>query len=296
MPENEVIEAADEETSIDADFDAGFAGSNDPIVDTTPVEPPAAQGEQPATDEATTQDDKPEEKPAEPETAPEPEAQTVQLTKADFDRLMAKAAEIDQIKPALDKAFGKVGGLERTLSQLAQARGPVEITEADFADIAGDYPELAKANFAAMKRVLDRIGNAPAAAAVQPDVIEKLVSERVAPLQKQLAMTELTVMRPSWKSDISTPAFREWVDSLPPEEHRQTVMSEDPAFVAQQLKKFDAAQQAKAPQPKPKPADPRSAIRQKQMQAAVNPKSAGAAPSSSVDDDEAAFMSGFKSR
>src|SRR6058998_3438590 len=89
----------DQLDSNDDDFTAGFDGADAPTA--TPETKPAETAA--ATPDAT------------PVVTQAPKY--VQITQEQFDGLMSSAAKIDEIKATqhsqLDKAFGKIGGIER---------------------------------------------------------------------------------------------------------------------------------------------------------------------------------------
>ena len=133
-------QTAEEAAAEEAAFVQSFGGQPE-----TPTEPT------PPADQATDEED-------ETDT---PEAQAPTLTAEQYEAAMAKVAEIDALKSAVDKlqstAFGRLGGLERTLREL-QATTPagqsISVTKDDFAEMAKDFPELVDITVAGLNRAL----------------------------------------------------------------------------------------------------------------------------------------------
>lgn len=261
----------------DADFDSGF--TNAP---TATPEPVTLEN-----DDAPAGAPTPEDTPA-AEPAPPPAPEYVQITKDQFDTLMRQAGEVDNLKALpnqMDKAFGKIGNVERFLKEF-QAGGNVEVSDEDFAEMREQYPELAEFQMKGLKRVLSKIKGSGAAA---PDAaaIEKIVSERLPELRQETINIALDAVLPAWDEEVKTDAFAKWLEQQP-DDVKALELSPKPRDAARLLSKFA---QFKATPPAP-PAPPAVSRRAAAVAAAVTPRSSGAAtPAAPTEDDE--FNAGF---
>ena len=226
-------------------------------------------------------------------------AKYAQLTEEELITLRERAALAAELKVASEKqfgtAFGKMGGLERKLNELAEqfkGSGPVDITEIELEALSRDYPDLASAIAKDLSKVLSKArGNSPAQ--INPDQLEQLVQMRVAPalqeaetrIEQKMEMKALKKVVPDWESVVTGQTFKEWLGRQPQDYQKQVNDSWDADFVASAISNFKSNT---APQPKKEVSNARS----KQLAAAVQPRgAAGHVPSSSVEDD---FEDGFK--
>lgn len=105
----EVVEQQEQTNAANAAFDGAFSDEA------------VAQTETPAPEQ--------NEEPNEPE-AVEPEY--AQITKADYEQLLSKAAKVDEIQGKIDKSFGSLGQKIQQLNEQVQARGVtgnIEVTD-----------------------------------------------------------------------------------------------------------------------------------------------------------------------
>ena len=257
----------EQQAQADADFAAGF----DDDTTATPTETPAAQQDD------TTQGEKTEQ-PTEQTAEPAPEY--VQLTKAERDELIATR---QQWEKQFGTAFGKIGGIERTIKSLTDG-AQVEINQEDIDALKDDFPPLAAA--------LEKVRNLRAlpGAAVDPEQIEALVEQRVAPRLQRMELRLLAKDHPDWKQIDADPAFAQWV-AAQPDEFKQTLaqasQSYDSEVVSDAMTKFKQSRKA-APAPAPT-TDPASA-RRSRMSAAVTPRGVGGPAAPNPTDD---LMAGF---
>ena len=248
----------------DADFNAGF---NDDTT-ATPTETPAAQ------QDGAGQGDNGEQAQAEP--APE----YVQLTKAERDELMGLR---DQAQKQFGTAFGKIGGIERTLQQL-NSGAQVEISQEDIDALKDDFPPLAAA--------LEKVRNLRAlpGGGMDPDQLANLVNEKVSAVEQKFELRLLAKDHPDWKQIDGDPAFGAWV-AAQPDEFKQNLAQASKAYdsevVSEAMTKFKQSRKA-APATAPTP-DRASAFRNR-AQAGVTPRGVGGNAAPNATDD---LMAGF---
>lgn len=206
-------EQQEQDEGTDADFDAGFAGTPTE----TPEKPAAssderAQAQEPtaATENQAQTDAQPTETPAAPKY--------VQITETEFNSLKA-------LPQRLDQAFGKIGGVERIMQSLQTQQSrhpsgePLKLSEADFAELKTEFPELADLHIKGMQRVLERI-SMPGA---DPQAIERVVGERTAAVRTEMIDSHLdaifaTSEKPEgsdWRKEVSGPQYLRFMESQP---------------------------------------------------------------------------------
>lgn len=262
----ELVEGQDGEEG----FDAGFAGEPAPTETPEPAASPAA----------------PVEEPTEPEYA--------QITKTQLQELLSQAASVGEMKTAhqqsLDKAFGQLGGLKQAIDRLQTGGRTVEVTEEDVADLRAEFPEIADLTLKALQKVIGKV-QAPGGGE-QPDV-ERMVNERVGATRQELIDSRLDeIVDGDWKAEVAAPQFNEWVNTQA-DDVKALVLSPSLRDAARMLKLYRASKTAAAA-PAPAPTAPAVTTRQRQLEAAVNPRSSRAVAATRTEEDE--FDAGFKGR
>jgi hypothetical protein len=259
-----------EDTQVVVDesgFDDGFAGS---VVDRT--ETPEVNAEE-QTNVAE-------------ETAP---PKLAQITEEQFQALMAKADSVDEMKAEnqrnLEKVFGHIGGMKQAVERIqGRAGAPIEITQEDFSELRGEFPEIADLTLAAFKKVAAKLtGGAPT-----PD-FKDLISTEVADTKRELIHSRLDeIVDGDWTQEVNTPGFTEWLakQDAATQQLAQSTSVRDAAAMLRKYVKAKSTPEATTAAP--------NTTRQRQLAAAVNPKSAGAKPSVTSEEDE--FDAGFKNR
>jgi hypothetical protein len=268
--------------SNDDEFNAGFESEMIP----TATPEPQAQNPAPAAD-------------AEPVVAA---PKFAQITEEQLESLLKSAAQIDEIKATsnskLDKAFGKIGSIERLMQELQSstpAGQAVEVSPEDFSELSEEYPELANLQMKGLNRVLAKVrGTGPTIDQAQ---IETLVQQRLAPalenvnttVERQVGAILLAEKHENWreivgKQDDKTNAFRVWLE-LQPEAYRNQINQTNQAgVIAKAIDTFKAVQAKK----------PAIDKRTGRIEAAVTPKGVGGHALAPSDDDE--FNAGFQGR
>lgn len=256
-------------TTLTQDDETAFAAGYDDDTTDTPTETPADQQ-----DTDTQQQENPA--PAEP-AAPE----YAQFTKAERDELMALR---EQATKQFGTAFGKIGGIERTIKSLTDG-AQVDISQEDIDALRDDFPPLAAA--------LEKVRNMRAlpGAGVDQEQIESLLNTRVSAVEQKFELRLLAKDHPDWKQVDADPAFAQWV-AAQPDEFKQTLAQASQAYdssvVSDAMSKFKQSRKAAPANPA---ADPASA-RRSRMSAAVTPRGSGGGAAGDSTDP---FLSGFNS-
>ena len=277
----EVDAAAVDAEAEAAEFAAGFDG--------TPTEKIT-----PAVDET------PEEKVAEI-----PAVKFKQVTEAEWEAMQGVSTQIEKIRAdqtaGLDKAFGKVGGIERTLRELQQATPKgyeVEVTDDIVADLKAEYPELGELTLKALKTFATKLkGTAGTPATVDPKEFEQQVQAAVTGRVRALEIEALEEDHPSWrevvgKKDDAENAYRKWLAAQPAEYQTKVNSTESATVIGRSITKFeaDAKKAADAAAEAAKKVVP--STRQQRLEQAAGVKGAGGNVPGPTEDDE--FLAGFK--
>lgn len=287
--------------AADDAFNAGF--SDEPTQLTATPEnradnAPQAQGEGTQADQA-----KPQLAPG--QLAPAP-VEYAQITKQDYESLLAKASKVDELDAkhaqAVNSLNGKYGSMKQMIDRLQASTDSgqkVLATIEDFKELVDEgYPDLAEMQMAGINRVLSKLnvrgtGEQPAAPAFDEAKAKEIFgaefktgSEALREqLRYELAKDALTDEHEDWETVIKTPEFAKWNkdNNIDAKKDRKGVAfadSQDPRFVAKVITDFKAAQK-------------QVATRQSRLADAVAPKGAGGHGTGQTEDDP--FTAGFNS-
>lgn len=245
----------------------------------------------------------------------EPVAEPVAtMSDTQLKELLAKVNTVDDLRVAIDKlrgdAFGKVGGLERTLKQLQESTPigqAIEVSASDLAELESEFPglNLGPSLAKGLTRVLSKLKGTGAHGltpeAVNEQIEARLQQEKVAREEerKQQAAERLTDLHEDWPTVIGPPnsqtEFRLWLKAQGADKELAFLNSWDPRFIGKTLTAFKAEKQA--PKPKPTPTVDVPNRRNQRLAEAVPAKGGGVPPANPrKNDEEAAFEAGFASR
>ena len=267
----EVVVAEQELQSNDeaADLESGFAG--EPTVEA----PPAGE-------------------PAPVEVVPEVKYR--QVTEDEWSASQATSTQIRaDVTAGLDKAFGKVGGIERTLKELQQATprgGKLVVNDDIVAELAAEFPEIGGLVLSSFKKLASQIEGSAGPAGVDPAQLEENVSARVTDRVRALQVEALEEDHPTWREIVGpkgadTP-YRNWLATQPAEYQERLSSTDSAVVIGKSLTKFEASAKASAALAAEKPS-----ARQKRLEASVVTKGIGGVAPGPTDEDE--FNAGFKS-
>ena len=215
-----------------------------------------------------------------------PEIEYAKLTKAEYEDLRSRAAQVDELRATQDKSFGTFGrtikGIQDTI-QGFQSGAQVEISQEDIDALRDDFPPLAAA--------LEKVRNMRAlpGASVDSAQIDEMVQQRIAPaltsMEQKFELRLLAKEHPDFKAVDADPAFAQWV-ATQPDEFRQSLatasQSYDSEVVGAAMSKFKAAR-------KTAPPVQNNPTRNSRMTAAVTPRGSGAARAPVGNDERAGF-------
>lgn len=269
----------------DAAFESGFG-------EETPTETPA-----PSTPEPQTQAvEKPVQQP------PPPQIEYVQLPKSDYETFRQNATKVQEISAALEKlsgtAFGKIGGLERTLKQMQDATPQgqsVSLTDEDFKELLEEYPEFGAMTRKTMERIFSRLKGTGAPAFDEEKVgsvfqsrfqteREKIRQE----LTEEYATKFMDWNHKGWRQTVNSPEYQAWMGTQPQDYQKKIAESWDPSEITDSIDQFKAHQEKTKPTPPLPPRDKPTG----RFRAALVPKGAGGQQTAESEDDE--FERGYK--
>lgn len=289
-----VAEVAANDQQEEAAFADGFnaAMGVEPTVAPEKVEPPK-QAEEPAPVEKQ-EEVKPEEVKEEQPT----EEEQVTLSSSEAKNLLGRLNQMDRLQTALDKAHGRLGALQETISKLTSAQasgGPVEISDEDVAEISADFPEFGKALKSVLGKTLSKVrGGTPTASAAEPEPavdVTKVIDERLAQAEQKSEMKLLSVIEPGWQQTVTSDKWKLWLAQQPEDYRNKIDNSWDALEVRDAIKKFE---KDTAPPVEEKAPEPKKPEKAKRLEAAVTPKGV-ATPETGALDEDAAFTAGFAS-
>lgn len=240
-----------------------------------------------------------------PEQAETPPEEYVQVTKKDFEKMMAAAAKVETVNTQFDKVFGTIGNLQQQQQQLLgrlQSETPrgatVQIDDADFAELKENFPELAGQTKAAIERIFKKANltgtGAPASIVVDDARVQQ--SWRAQRIREELE--ELSDLHPDWQTVVGRPdedtnPFRQWL-AKQPEDYRERVLNTTSARItARAIDRF------KEESSKPAASAPsqRTTVdtRRERMREAVQPTGTGVRPAPQRLTPEDELRAGFNS-
>jgi hypothetical protein len=263
-----------------ASFNVGFKMTDEPAATQTPQPEKTVE---PASKEPENKEDPPE---------------YVQITRKDWDDLIAKAGAIDEVrsdsKRQIDSIAGNVGGLKQQVERLQQ-RGGTKVTAESLKRLGAEYPALAEA----LAEDISEILSAPAGTTLDPADVERRARELIAPTVNKLEKNILRLRHPDWEQALASDEFKAYQRTLPPEENARLMESTDGEYVGEHIttfkqRKAQAEKQRETSKPVASPAPtaaPRSSARQERLEAAAPAKGqgSGAEAPNPVDD----FNSGY---
>lgn len=297
--EEQVVDAGDDEAAQFAAMEEGFL--HDEPIGALPEETPTAEahadesGETPALEPAETT----------PAAAPE-------LT---YEEKMGKRlAEIEAaFTHKIDTAFGKMGGLERTLREVKEASGRQpslsgKWTAEDFKSLHEEFPEITEHIVAGVNAGLGRLAATPekkdptATPVLDPDryvTQEHLATwkeQEAARIKQENATDIMDSLKPSWRevvggADDQTP-YRQWLATQPEAYQQELASTWKPGVILKSIEQFETFTKANAKKPeppKPKPGEARRAI----VRAAVPTQGTAHAEKTKVLSEEEAMLQEF---
>lgn len=226
--------------------------------------------------------------------APAPEKpRYAKVLQSDYDNLRAVAGKVPSLESAVVKltnAVGNTAQLEQRIFEKVQSQTPaglnVEMSDEDFAELAADFPELAKHTRATLERVLKKAGVRGTGTAPTPQLRDEDVEKGVERALQKREAAALVRAYSNWativgqvdmsKGEKPDPnnEFRLWLDQQPAAYQKEIADTDSPAEVRSAIDKFMASKTAPATQVKPD----RAAARRAVMEDAVTPRADGSPP------------------
>lgn len=219
------------------------------------------------------------------EEAPQPKYR--QITEDEWNEIQTRAAAADTLKATLEKvsgtAFGKIGGIERTLAQL-QSSGVGEVSVEDFTKLRDEFPDLAEMLVEGLNGALKKAprGSGEPATVDLSEIESKFnatLAERLDAQELAFETRLLASKHRDWKDVTATTEFAAW-SATKPVEFQQQLAGRDSDFIADALTEFKARNKAA-----------NDSLRRSRIAAAETPRGSGG----NAVDHEDPFMAGLKS-
>lgn len=284
MAETEKVTDQTEEQAA-ASFAAGFD-------EATPAETPTAQG-------STAPDQQPE-----PTAETPPASEYVQLTRQDFEKIMAATEKVGTYGSQFDKVFGTIGNLQQQQQQLIgrlQSETPrgssVQIDDADFAELKENFPELAGQTKAAIERIFKKANLVGTGTPAPVMVDDEKVREAWKTQRIREELEELSDLHPDWQTIVGRPEeegneFRQWLAKQPEDYQNRILNTTSARMTARAIDRFLEAKLPPATARGSTTAAPAN-IRQRRMMEAAQQSGTGIRPTPQRPTAEDEFRSGF---
>lgn len=264
--------AAELAAQEEAEFVRGFTG------DETPTEPTGSAAPETPLESASEHAAH-----SSPSTDPTPDEE------ADWKALADKINQVDELRTSMEKqfgtAFGKLGGLERTLRELQSATPsgqPLSVSADDFKEMQEEFPELLKMTVTGLNRALGKVrGSGPIDTQIT-EAVRALVPEITQQAEQRAAVNLMDYIDKDWQTTVTSSAYQSWLKKQP-DEYRTKI--EQSWSVSEVKESLDLFRKAHMPPKAARPALNRLA-------AAMVPKGQ-AVGTKQIVDEEAAFRRGF---
>ncbi len=239
--------------------------------------------------------------------AEEPEPQPfvrAEISDAQFQELLKKATEVDEIKAALEQRMsgvhGKVGRIEQVLHDLKAGSGKkFQMAKEDLAELFEEFPMFGEKALVGLNRAFERLSiqgggglsKDEAAALYEAHAEEREAKKEVKRLAK-LAPDWVQVLGPIPTAEQPTLSpFRQWLTTQPVEYQTTINASVDAEEIAESIKTFKDTTAQKPPANK-KPVTEQ----ERRLRAAVQPRGSGGGPvgGAGAQDEDAAMLAGYK--
>jgi hypothetical protein len=222
---------------------------------------------------------------------PEPDVVYAKITDAQFQKLLNDVAGAQDARTAVEKvrgdAFGKIGGLERTIRQLQESTPVGQAITVKAEDLAsfGDMPDIAVKLAEDLTKVLGKFkGTSPAPVVIDQEAenvrITTLVDQRVAKerlaIEHKFALERLADRHEDWETVVGPPTeatpFRTWLHAQGVAYETNVLQSWDPRVTAKALDTFKAQSKKTVTVP------PKSPVNERAQRLAEAAPSKGHAP------------------
>lgn len=289
------LEVTETEAKAEAAFGAGFGDTPPAPVEKVVTEVPA---------EAVTA----KEAVVAPAAVPE-KPQYIRLTKQEWDNTKAAAGKVSSLESQVAKLMGSTPKAEQIVQQVldnVRSQTPagldVEMSDEDFAELAADFPELARSTRAALEKIFRKAnvkGTGPAQSPVLPVDMDAAFEK----WQLGREANALVEAYPDWSDIVGRPPaegaspatdnpFRAWLATQPAEYQAKVGATNSPAVVQAAIDRFKASEKSTQEQPA---APSKGAVRRTIIEDAVTPRADGnPPPPTTTMSAEEAFAKAFK--
>lgn len=252
---------------------------------------------------STTKPEPVKEEPVIEEVVEEPEAPKIKsITESEYQSLLDAAAQVATMKATIDKqfgtAFGKLGGIERTIQQIQStpAGQMAEVSLEDMAELKEYGEDLPTALAKSLNKALAKVKVTQAAPAMDEGRIDALVQERLAPAlvqhEQQMEVKAVRRAHADYKDVFAEEGFNAW-RTKQTEARQEQLGGWDSDVIIQAITDY---KDSKKPKPKAEAkADPKANARKELLAASTAPRGAPAIVKGALTDDEQ-MLAGYNNR
>lgn len=235
----------------------------------------------------------------------EPGEESVTINKRTLDRILYAADLAVSMKGNLEKLNGTVGSQAAEIKKLTGAPSlDIEITDAEFAELAKDFPEVAAGTKKALQAILKKLGVRQTPQGLTIEQLQSAVSQRTI----ELEVEALEDAYPNWRQIVGLPTdkdnkFRKWLATQPAAYAERVTKTFSSQVLARAIQRFLASEKPAASPTLSKPATlgpgargtMRTTARNDRLRQAVQPRGDGGATPSRQPTEDDEFQAGFKS-
>ncbi len=180
-------------------------------------------------------------------TEEEPKAEQpkyAQITEAQWNELVAKAARVDDIeattKKGLDTAFGKIGGFSQQMTEIKASipAGIGSVSAEDLKSLEDVLPEIMPGLVEGINAALKKGGKPMDTAEIETRFQERLAQSQAA-IEHKFEIRLVDMAHPDWREQVNLPEFETWKASKPAD-YQEKLLGWDGPFVASALTEFKA--------------------------------------------------------
>lgn len=256
----------------DAEFLAGFNGTEAPAPAPEKVAEAASQPEPEKQPEAEAVKDKPKEAGEPPATEEEPDI--AGFTKEEIRNLLARAAKVDDLEKEIRKVHGRFGELNGKIQEvMSKPQAKAAEKPAELSQVEEDYPEIAAFVRAQMEQLTPKKEEAP-----QPAQAEVAT-------QPNLELALMDHLHEGWREKVESRDFNLWLASQADDvrtKYDSAQTAKELSGVLTQFDSWSASRQARSNQGK------------QRLEQAMTPTGNHGKPKTAPSPQDE-FVSGFKS-
>jgi hypothetical protein len=176
---------------------------------------------------------------------PEPPEEMIAGMKAsELKALLAKSAEVDQLKALIEqnnqKMYGKLGEYQKKINELKQV-STAKIGKDSLKRLSAEFPDLAEL-------LADDLAEAIQASpsGLDQDHVDNLVNQRMVTAQQEMEKKLIAIAHRDWKQVLTSDDWKAWVSTQAAERKAEIETTWDSAILADAISDYKNAKNASA--------------------------------------------------